>query len=297
MVRSTGAGWQRQRHVRAGCFLSPDSRARMVTARSISIPPLQCSDPSPQLFPKRTCRMVATPREREREKGRKKRAQCGGERAPCQRRRPAGSGMWERGAQKVAPTPTPTRVSRTLGRFGRTSPSVRPHGGPLSRLVRPVAWQLARRSPHTTPCCCNARRSALRPSLCALSRPPLLNHISIATQRKASSIMQHPLRLSVYSAVHSVKLATVCRRGMSVVKPNLFLFLGPRLFDTTRHTQCSTATLVPDFPTLRTVYYATAAATAHSSVPQLLKPTPCCHVFNAAVKKSHTVRVRVAKKR
>lgn len=139
----------------------------------------------------------------------------------------AGSGMWERGAQKVAPTPTPTRVSRTLGRFGRTSPSVRPHGGPLSRLVRPVAWQLARRSPHTTPCCCNARqgchsqptgrlrqgksrRSAFRPSLCALSRPPLLNHISIATQRKASSIMQHPLRLSVYSAVHSVRLATVC---------------------------------------------------------------------------------------
>lgn len=227
MVRSTGAGWQRQRHVRAGCFLSPDSRARMVTARSISIPPLQCSDPSPQLFPKRTCRMVATPREREREKGRKKRAQCGGERAPCQRRRPAGSGMWERGAQKVAPTPTPTRVPRTLGRFGRTSPSVRPHGGPHSRLVRPVAWQLARRSPHTTPCCCNARqgchsqptgrlrqgksrRSAFRPSLCALSRPPLLNHISIATQRKASSIMQHPLRLSVYSAVHSVRLATVC---------------------------------------------------------------------------------------
>lgn len=42
-----------------------------------------------------------------------------------------------------------------------------------------------------------------------------------------------------------------------------------------------------------TVYYATAAAAAavHSSVPQLLKPTPCCHVFNAAVKKSHTLSV------
>lgn len=109
--------------------------------------------------------------------------------------------------------------------------------------------------------------------------------------------MQHPLRLSVYSAVHSVRLATVCRRGMSVVKPTLFLFLGPRLFDRTRtRTQmfyCNFGSPTFQPYVLSTTLLLLLFIHQYLKVYYALLPRFQC----GCEKVSHTVRVRVARKR
>lgn len=141
-----------------------------------------------------------------------------------------------------------------------------------------------------------SRRSAFRPSLCALSRPPpLLNHIF--NRHPTKSIVNHAAppppfgvqcsalrqtrdcvcsvacacqwssRTSFYSLDH------VCSTGHDTHTQMFYCNFGSRLSN-------------PTYCLLRYCCCCSFISTSKST-------TPCCHVFNAALKKSHTVRVRV----
>lgn len=197
-------------------------------------------------------------------------------------------------------------MSRTLGRFGRTSPSVRPHGGPHSRLVRPVAWQLARRrSPHTTPCrcCCNARlpQPAHRKASAEAFGVPSITVCPFAPTAAAESYFQSPPNGKNHQSC-STRSAFRCTVQCTPSDSRLYVGVAcqwssqPSFYSSdhvcsTGHEhehKCSTATLVPllSNPTYCLLRYCCCCSFISTSK----STTPCCHVFNAAVKKSHTRR-------
>lgn len=219
--------------------------------------------------------------------------------------RPAAACGRELGAQKVGPTPT--RVSRTQGRFGRTSPSVRPHGGPHSRLVRPVAWQLARRSPHTTPCCCNARQGChSQPTQEQAFGVPSITVCPFAPTAAESHFNRHPTKSIINHAAPPPPFGVQCSAlrqtrdcmyvGVACQWSSRTSFYSLDHVCSTRH-GTHNVLLQLWFPTFQPYcllrycccsFISTSAPQADALLPR----------FQCGCEKvSHTVRVRVARKR